>query len=288
MGAAGPTPWRVAFQMGQWRSALPALQAALEREPDDADTHARIGYVQAKIGRFGDAIASFQMALGSEWYEEKALRPHADSLRATGALEEAIALRRQVVLQADAARERVAAGVELALDLRAAEDPAAAEAALYAVLSESPREEDAFALLAELALDRGDLEEAGYQLWMADRYGADRPWTRVAHAHLAIAEGDLDGALLYVNHGKKKGRDLSPWALQAEILRRMGDPEGGLALLDSGFLGDQDRPELLSARIACLASAGQRDEASELARRAVSLYPRDAGVRAALAVLAED
>lgn len=281
-------PWQVALSMRQWRSALPGLREALSASPDDPELHARQGLVFARIGEFGDAAGAFRFAEGAAFYEERCLGDHADALRFTGDAAAAAALRRSWIATLGDPKDLAEAELGLAEDLRALGDLDGAADAAARALALAPAAEDVYVTLADVAMDRGDLDEAEGQLWLADRTGGGgAPGTRTAWARLALAHGDLDTAYEAVRRGRRKGRDLGPWAMQGEVLRRMGEPETCLSLLDSGFLRDRSRPEMVATRLACLASAGELDEAEHLARRARSLYPHDARVLGALAVFEE-
>ena len=54
----GGTPWKMAIATRQWRSALPGLRAAIAANPDDANLQAYLGIVDARIGRYGEALAA--------------------------------------------------------------------------------------------------------------------------------------------------------------------------------------------------------------------------------------
>lgn len=271
----------------QWRPARAALLRALEDDPDDPELYARLGYVNVQIGEFGDAVAAFTFAPGSAFYEERGLRAHADALRVTGRAAIASELRTEAIAAAPSAAAAAQLQLDLAQDLRAAGDHSRAEDAVWMALATLPRSERAFTTLAEIALDQGDLPEADAQLWMGGIAGNRLSATHTARARRALAEGDLDEAMRAARKAHRRGRDLTPWAMQAEVLRRLGDPEAGIELLDSGFLADRRRPEMMAARIACLASAGRVSEAEELAREGRAHYPRDSWMLDALNVLAE-
>ncbi len=281
----GATPWRASFASHQWRNALPGLRKELADNPDDPELHAYAAIASAKIGRYADALLSFESAIGSEFYEAKGLDEHATTLRVTGHVEEAVQLRREALASAPRALGQVQIAFNLADDLRAAGDLQGAEDAAYFVLSETPGLEEVYALFADIALDAGDLEEAELQLWYADIYGVRTARTRAARGRLQLAYGDLDAAFDEVAAGRMRTRNHLPWAIQAEVLRRSGNPAAGLNLVESAFLPDKERPDMTAAKLACLASLGELEEAEDLRQWALDVYPRDPSVRAASQVL---
>lgn len=287
-GGRGPRqemPWRAALAARQWRNVFQGLRKDLADNPEDPELHATLGIVSARIGRYGEAVAAFSFAQGSPTYEGQGLSLHADALRATGDYQGAIALRRESFAAAERALRQSVVSLDLADDLRYAGDLLGAEQAALYVLAEAPRMEETYALLAEIALDVGDTDEAELNLWLADLYGHRTSRTRVARARLQIALGDLEAAYEEVSYGRMRNRNHLPWALQAEILRRQGFAVEGLYLLESGRLPDKDRPEMMAVRLACLASDGQIEEALELRAEAIGLYPRDPNVVAASVVV---
>lgn len=278
-------PWRVAFTSRQWRNALPGLREALASNPDDADLHAHYAIVSARIGRFADALPSFEYGAGAEIYEEQGIGLHADALRATGRADEAAALRRAAFISATRWPRQLSLVMDLADDLRYAGDLLGAEDAAWLLVGEAPGMEEAYALLADVALDRGDTEEAALQLWLADLYGTRTSRTRAARGRLQLAYGDLDEAIAEVSHGRMRGRNHMPIAIHGEVLRRQGMPDACLARLDVGTVPDKERPEIAAVRLACLASDGQLAEAAELRTWVMGAYPEDPNVLAASAVL---
>ncbi len=279
------TPWRASFFGHQWRNALPGLREELTNNPDDAELHAYLAVASAKIGRYADALPAFENAEGSPYYESSGLDEHATTLRATGNFDQAIALRREALAASPTEVRRVSISFDLADDYRAAGDLYNAQQVAEYVLAATPGLEEAYALLADIAIDAGDLEEAELQLWFADLYGRRSARTRATRGRLQLAYGDDEAALAEVREGRMRSRNHLPWAIQGEAMRRMGDPVGCLSLLDSGFLPDKDRPDMTAAKLACLASAGYLDEAEELRHWAVDVYPKDASVLAASKVL---
>lgn len=278
-------PWKVGMASRQWRSALPGLRAAIAANPDDPNLQAYLGVINARIGRYAEAAVAFQLALGSEVYEEQGVERHADALRYTGHPEEAFELRRSVWLMTMNVNQAAPMVVGMVDDLRYAGDNEGAEDWAWYLISEVPQMEEAYAVAADVALDRGDLDEAGYLLWMADLYGHRVARTRAARGRLEMAYGDLKAAYGEVRYGRMRNRNHLPWAIQAESLRLQGGAHEALALLDTGHLPDKERPDMTAARLAALASAGQLEEARELRRIALWSYPSNPDVLAASKVL---
>lgn len=281
----GGTPWKMAIATRQWRTALPGLRAAIAANPDDANLQAYLGIVDARIGRYGEAVADFELALGSDVYEDQGLERHADALRYTGHPEEAFELRKSAWLMERKVNDATTMVVGMVDDLRYAGDLDGAEDWAWYLISEVPQMEEAYAVAADVALDRGDLDEAAELLWMADLYGHRVARTRAARARLELAYGDPKAAYEEVRYGRMRNRNHLPWAIQAEAMRLQGYVVEALGLLDSGHLPDKDRPDMMAARLATLASAGDLSEARDLRRIALWTYPSNPDVLAASRVL---
>ena len=281
----GGTPWKMAIATRQWRSALPGLRASIAANPDDANLQAYLGIVDARIGRYGEAVADFELAVGSDIYEQQGLERHADALRYTGHPQEAFELRKSAWLMTRTVNDAATMVVGMVDDLRFAGDLQAAEDWAWYLIGEVPQMEEAYAVAADVALDAGDLDEADQLLWMADLYGHRVARTRAARARMEMAHGDLKAAYEDVRFGRMRNRNHLPWAIQAETMRRQGYVIEALALLDSGHLPDKDRPDMMAARLAALASAGDLDEARALRRTALWTYPTHPDILAASKVL---
>lgn len=277
-------PWRAAFAGHQWRNALPGLRVELANNPDDPDLHAQFAIANARIGRFADALPSFELSLGSSVYESRGLAMHADTLRATGHLEEAIALRREAIAASTNEMERFGLVFDLVDDYRYAGDLLDATDAADELLAIAPGIDEVYSLQADVALDAGDLDEAAFDLWLADLDGSRTARTRAARARLQMAYGDLEAAYAEVSTGRMKNRNHMPWTIQAEILRRQGMAAQGLIVVQAQRLPDKDRPEMMAEQLACLSSLGEIEEAREIRDEAVARYPKDPNVIAAARV----
>jgi len=280
----GAMPWRAALAGHQWRNALPGLRRELANNPDDPDLHAQYAIASARVGRFADAYAAFALSLGSTVYEAKGLGMHADTLRATGHLDEAIELRQEAIAASTNEMQRFGLLFDLVDDYRYAGDLGSAQDTADELLSIAPGIDEVYSIAADVALDAGDLDDAAFDLWLADLDGSRTARTRSARARLQIAYGDLEAAYGEVAYGRMKNRNHMPWAIQAEILRRQGMPDQGVILLESARLPDKDRPEMMAALLACLSSAGELAEARDLRDEATALYPKDPDVIAAAKV----
>ena len=82
---------------GRLEESMRCLQRAVELRPDLADAHYGLGFVQAKLGMIGAAVASYQRALELEPGAVNALNDLGNILRDEGRFDEAIALYRRAL-----------------------------------------------------------------------------------------------------------------------------------------------------------------------------------------------
>lgn len=280
-----PPGIEVALRTGQYRNALPKIRKHLDDNPDDADLHALLGYVYARIGMYGDAQTAFGLSLGSTVYEMICVSRHADTLRYTGDPEQAAQLRRERVLTLRDDNDALPLLMGVVEDLRYAGDFEGAEEALYEAMAMSPGSGVVYAMAADLAMDQGDMEEASYNLWLAALYGQEEQRVKVANARLLMLEGDYEEAQEHLNTRRIVRRYFTPIMMQAEIYRRQGIPDEALAIAESARVSDKTRPEVMAEQLAALASLGDLVEAREVAAQIRATYPRDPNALAALAVL---
>lgn len=266
--AQAPSPGSQLIRQGRPRAAAKNAQAAVARDPEDAEAWAVLGAARAKAGSYGDAAMAFIYGQGSTYYEDVlGLEMHADALQARGLGEQAAELRRQALLRSDldASRE-MRLWLGLAEDLRVAgryEDALDAAATAEGMFPRSPQ---VHAVQSEIHLDAGQLDLAEQYLRLADDEGGTL-LACVVHARLAIAEGDLDEADIWLDAAKAfRSRTQRLAALRAEVLRLQGDPYAAIALLRQQNWSRSDEPHVVAARIHAHVDAEEWQDADEWAR----------------------
>lgn len=179
--------------LGEPQSALPLLQALLERERGDAQAWCHHGSALAALGRDREALASFERALALPDAPPVAALQHAAALRRLGAMEQALAaLEAACQARPDDASPWIERGQALAVMHRHDEAeacwrracalpdaPARAFGLLGSLLKDSQRLDEARQCLQRaLALDPGD---AAVRFLIAALGGIDAPPLPPAH-----------------------------------------------------------------------------------------------------------
>jgi predicted Zn-dependent protease len=263
-----------AIRAGQWRQAAELLREDSERDPDDPETATRLGMVYAQLGYLPDAAATLAFAEGAERYERRALGAHACVLRELGEPERAADLRLASLLAAESETDEVTVWLETADDRLAAGDIGGAEEAALAALAIEPRSPWVHAWLADIARLDGDLDEAGFHLWLSALDGVAVPRAAEVQARIALAEGAVVEALSALSEARRRRSRSAPLALlQAEIYRRIGWTKDAEALLTRDRMYYGERLDYLATLAAVRLDQGRRAEACSLAARAPALYP---------------
>jgi choline-sulfatase len=206
-----------------------------------------------------------------------------DLLESDGRFEQALAARRRAVEASGAAPEQALKIAPLLLQLGHAE-----EAKQHARLAVDAFPSTAHTVLARVALESGDLDEAEREARAAAAARAGTVTPVLTLAEVLAAKGDGDGALAVIagieaELLERAVPDPRPFLLRAEILTRQRREAGG---------GRESEPgnDLAGGREGSAASAGVEraiDEAEREAKRLVALHPESAVGRAALARVGE-
>lgn len=118
---------------------------------------------------------------------------------------------------------------------------------------------------AQARLQGGDLEAAGTLLARALELDPDEPVALASLAVVRLEQGEGDAALAAI--GEARGLDPDDLQLrgqQARILRRLGRPRDGLALLLAVPAADRITAGLTAEAAACRRALGEPDEAARL------------------------
>lgn len=252
------------IHQGRGRLALDQLLPKLETAPLDPGLNAQAGLAYHAMGRYADALGYLAYAEGSEIYPQVGVAREAESLRATGQAQAAIALHTERLWQSPDERRQLQVWLNLLQDHRSAGEPQRALDAGYMALSLSPRSATVHAWMAEIHLDQGDVELARESLYMADSLPAD-PANRLllARARLAIAEGDLESAQALVSAARENRRWLPDnVAMQCEIFLAQDDPGAVLDLLDKSLVMHRQDPVLLAQRARAFQALGAQADAT--------------------------
>ncbi len=277
IGDAGAQPGVEAIRalnLGQWRTAAESLRASLDQHPDDSDLLARLGLAYYQLGLYSDAEAAFRDAGGSVFYESQAIGAHASTLRELGMFDEAAPLRRAQLLSADTDASLNAAFLGAADDAMAAGDLEAALELAEEALALRPASPTAHAWLADIHLRAGDLDAAGYHLWLSELDGYQSSRTRELRVRMAMADDSLVEAMSLIEDSRQgRRRNAGLAVLHAQIYRQIGWLSDAQAVFDRQFVHFGERCDYLLERGQLMLALGQTEAGCQSLDRAAELYP---------------
>ena len=243
---------RLLWQQRRPRTVVQNASQQLAAQPDAPEPMLWLGIAWSSLGHAPDAIGAFRLSPGGDLYEQQGLAAHATALRTLGDGRAAATLRRQGLTAPLRPGAEAVVWQELVADLRIAGALFEAEDAALQALSLYPQGVVPHILLADVALDRGDLEAARGWLWLAERQGGSPRMPRLwaARMRCALLSGDADEiAEQRVAYGALRAPDSPEVALYAEVLRQQGEPLEALRLLTRSRMALSEAPEILSARV---------------------------------------
>lgn len=239
----------------------PAARAALERlaalRPLSAEEQFLKTRIRAAGGQAAEALEEMGPATAEEAPGRRALR--AQLLATTGRLDEARAALQP--LAADNRLRSFALGLQAAIELSAGNHDAAAR--LYGELTTiSPKDSDGLEGLADVAMARGDLDDA-LARYSGIQRGANAPRAQLFAWRLRNQRGDRRAAADAYDSFLAQNPELRADGLggRAVWMARRGDTAGALALLDAALRGYPEHVGLQQARASTLALAGRGAEA---------------------------
>ena len=265
-----------ALRMGQWRTAAESLRATLDEHPEDPELLARLGLAYFQLGLYADAEAAFRNAAGSDWYELQGVGAHASTLRELGMLDDIDSLRQAQILAAGNDSSLNTAFLGAADDAIAAGDLARALEMAEQALALRPSSPTAHAWLADIHQRRGDDDEAGFHLWLAELDGYRSNRATELRVRQALTDDALVEALSLLEAGRQgRRRNAELAVLQAEVYRRMGWLEDAQAMFERQWVHYGERRDYLVERGLLLLATGERSQGCALLARADTLYPHD-------------
>lgn len=248
---------------GNGLGARANLVGLLAQKPDDPETNVLMGMALTAEGRHNDSLIYYRSGNSDKLYWTQGVLFHANSLRSAGHGTEAAELR-AMNLMAKGQDDHSSIWMAIAEDYRQAGDLDAAWEAGMMSLSERPAGKRHHTLLAEIAMDAGQIELARDHILLADHRigGLDPASLYLAKARLLIAEGDAEGALKEIEQSRAQQR-WQPAAiyLQTIALLSVGEVLTAEAVLNRNKLYPNQSPYVLLARIHLLIAKGQDKEA---------------------------
>ena len=281
-GDAGLAGMEMLLQTGRARVVIQQASAALEADPDSPEWHALLGIAWSRSGYFADALGAFALSGGSVAYEDLGIEAHAAALRACVGGEAAARLRQERLLSPLSENIEHRIWMNAADDLREVGELDAAEALALQGYAAFPTSSVMLSLLADLALDRGALDEADFYLWRGVQGGGGGARLDAVLIRRALVDGDVQEALARSQPLRVQTANPRLAALRAEALRQSGDPVAALEVLERTRWRLTEEPELLAVRLQVLLDLGEDAEARALGARLAELSGHLVVVQAAL------
>ncbi len=268
-----------ANRMGTPQMAMGGVRAALEAHPDDDELHAYLGVAHMRAGHYPDALVELALGQNTPYYERDGLQAHANMLRAFGQGRQAAELRLQQLLISDSSGTQINALEGAVYDLRAAGDFEEALAVAERALALMPLSSTSHALMAEVLLDLGEVEEARWHLWLPGMLGYRSVAMDVALARMAVMDGEMVEAEAHMLHAQRlRFRSHAIGARRAELTRLDGRLDEALVTVELERWGWHDVPTLLAVEAKVRWDAGRTAQARSVLERALLLYPQDPDV----------
>lgn len=273
------------LRRGQFRLAHRQAMDVVTANPRDPDLHAVLGAVLVEGGQPADALQAFGDAPGSGWYETRGLPYHARALALSGRCVEAAALRGGYEV-AGRRPPSASLGIRLAQldDLRMCGDAVQAEvnAVVDSLLAEYPGAGSSWAAAAQVAIDAGRVDEAGWLLVLAaEADGQTTSRTRMARAEWALAAGfPADAWTVTESLRRSLPHDAELWALRMRILRALDQPEAAVAMAELERFAWSDDPRLRVQEVWARMETGDLDGARLVLHRLQDTVPQHPDVLA--------
>jgi len=272
--AAGP-PTPTAGQLltaGRWRMAIMSLRYQLASDPERSDLRQKLGFALLKIGKCRASLEQLDLArAGGAWSSESAAHEGA-CYALLGQTSAALAAYEESEQLASTSEHRRAWTLYQLAAVEAGEtDAVAALELVYAGDSES-------LVPARVAESVGGLSLAldGWRQPAAQREAQRIEWLRLS-AVAALRDGDPYGAEERARELHRLRRlDLRPIALQAEAVRRQGDPRRAAQGLERPIVQGVDIVPVLAVRARVAADLGDREQALGLAAGLATAESADA------------
>lgn len=264
--AAGPSGGLLAQILnGKALTARRTLVPMLENNPNDPAANLFMGMALSVEGKHNDAMIYYRAGEAAPLYWEHGVGFHAESLRYSGRPQQAATLRGLQLMDADLEAEGLT-WLEQADDYRAAGQLDKAWESANQAIALRPLGIKAHAVLADIAMDAGQIDLAEEHLFLAEKRidGAAPPRLYLTRARLELARGEHEKALELVEFAREQRRWLVDAVyLHTAVLLAMGDVEGAKGVLNRPKLTPKQSPPVLLARIQLLLAQGDTASAQQ-------------------------
>ncbi len=261
-----------ALRHGNLTRAWSEAERHLKGNPFQSPGWAVMGGVESLLGWYPEAVSAFEGGQQAIWYDRVGRPLHADALRSVGRADEAAALRRESLEGEARPAARLRAYADLVDDLRYAGDALGAEAVVAEAMGQYPRSSVAMSLASDLALDRGDVEEAESWLALIEHFAGRVHRTLLVELRLAVMVQDHDRVDRIMGKlARTGGSDPVANALLAHSLCDRGEAEEALdAARAAPGRGDV---VTAAAEVRALRMLGEEAEARVLASWLLARHP---------------
>lgn len=245
----------------------------LETDPDSANGHAQYAIALCRLGLYNDALPHFIFGKDSTLYPIRVQEYHADALRYAGEIEKAVQLRQELLMDTSIPsgyHPRIFSGI--IDDYRAFGRIDEAFAVAFRLMSKHPNAALSYAMMAELYLDVGDVEEAYFYLWRGESK-TDNIRTDQVFARYLMDKGFPDAAEQLLHSFFESNVRNSLLALYAHTKLRAYGPEKALALLDRNKFKYNKSPDVLWVRMNAYKELGKEEKYQEIRSYLFHTYP---------------
>ena len=245
----------------------------IEKNPNSPNSHAQLAIALCRLGHYSDALPHFIFGQESTLYPIRMEEYHADTLRYLYRVEEAISLREELLLDYNTPvgyHPRIMSG--MIDDYRTYGRFEEAFDIAYRLMSKHPNAALSYAMMAELYIDIGDLEEAFFYLWRGEQK-TNNIRTEQVYARYLLVKGYPEAAEQYIQAFFEQNVRNSLLSLYAKTKLKAYGPQKALVLLDRNKFINNKSPDVLWIRMNAYQELGKTEEYQEVFDFLNSRYP---------------
>ena len=245
---AHANPGELFLKMNVPQLAREHAQKSLQKNPDNVNAHAQMAIALCRLGRYHEAIVYFEFAKGASMYPVRLHEYHADALRYMRRGKEAADVRAELLMD-----PRIPTGMHPRImsgmidDLRYVQHDQEALEIAFRLMSKHPNAALSYAMMAEIYLDRGALDEAFFYIWRG-RKKTFIARTEEVYARYLLLRGFPERAEQHIKVFFEANVRNELLALYAQSKLLAYGPQKALALLDRNKFRSNQSPMVLFVR----------------------------------------